>query len=237
MCIDIPKKLLDEDAAVGLVKEYFADGPDGRARYSGAYFERLGGGGDRLEVANQVTADDLLAVSMLSVPVVRYYALHVLEYRSREINGLLARIPVDVKLTDDGAGGLIAKGSPAWELWCLLHGIKPRLHRSRLGPVAAGKLLARKRPHLIPVYDSHVKKVPGRPRNDQAWRSDLHCQLAKDDALVRELESVRTRAGAGHLSLLRTFDVMCWMSQPSGMAVSRRKRRSRGHLGTGQAGR
>ncbi len=236
MCIDILKKLLDVDVAVGLVREYFADGPDGRAWYSGAYFERLGGGGDRPEVADQVTADDLLAVSMLSVPVVRYYALHVLEYRSREISSLLARIPVDVKLTDDGAGGLIAKGSPAWELWKLLHGIKPRLHRSRLGPVAAGKLLARKRPHLIPVCDSHVKKALGRPRNDQAWWSDLHCQLVKDAALVRELETVRARAGAGHLSLLRTFDVMCWMSQPSGMASFKRKSRSRGRPGTGQAG-
>jgi hypothetical protein len=236
MCIDIPKKLLDVDVAVGLVREYFADGPDGRARYSGAYFERLGGGGDRPEVANQVTADDLLAVSMLSVPVVRYYALHVLEYRSREISSLLARIPVDAKLTDDGAGDLIAKGNPAWELWNLLHGIKPRLHRSRLGPVAAGKLLARKRPHLIPVYDSHVKKALGRPRNDQAWWSDLRCQLTRDAALVRELETVRARAGAGHLSLLRTFDVMCWMSQPSGMASSRRKSRPRGRPGTGQAG-
>jgi hypothetical protein len=48
----------------------------------------------------------------------------------------------------------------------LLRDIKPRLHRSRLGPVT--KLLARKHPHLIPVYDSRVKKVLGRPRNDQA---------------------------------------------------------------------
>ena len=235
MGIGIPKKLLDEDVAVGLVKEYFAEGPDGRARYSGRYFERLGGGGDRPEVANLVTADDLLAVSMLSVPVVRHYALHVLEYRGSEISSLLARIPVDVKLTDDGAGELIARDSPAWELWHLLRGIKPRLHRSRLGPVAAGKLLARKRPHLIPVYDSHVKKVLGRPRNDQTWWSDLRCQLVRDDAFVRELESVRARAGAGHLSLLRTFDVMCWMSQPSGVARSGRSRRSHGQR-AGQAG-
>jgi hypothetical protein len=197
MCIDIPKKLLDEDVAVDLVRECFADGPDGRARYSGAYFERLGGGGDRPEVANQVTADDLLAVSVLGVPVVGYYALHVLEYRSREIGSLLARVPVDVKLTDDGAGDLIARNGPAWELRQLLHGIKPRLRRSRLGPVAAGKLLARKRPHLIPVYDSHVKKVLGRPRNDQTWWSDLHCQLARDDALVRELETVRAGRAQG----------------------------------------
>lgn len=72
MCIGIPDELRDEDVAVGLVREYFADDPaTGRARYSGAYFERLGGGGDRPEVAYQITAEDLLAVSMLSVPVVR----------------------------------------------------------------------------------------------------------------------------------------------------------------------
>ena len=73
------------------------------------------------------------------------------------------------------------------------------------------KLLARKRPDLLPVYDSHLKKVLRRPRNDQTWWRDLRCQLTKDDALVRELETVRARAGAVHLSLLRTFDIMCWM--------------------------
>jgi hypothetical protein len=236
MCIDIPEKLRDQDVAVGLVKKYFEDGPDGRARYSGAYFERLGGGGDRPEVAYQITAEDLLAVSMLSVPVVRYYALYVLDYRGREISGLLARIPLDVKLADNGADDYIAQGGPAWELWQLLHDIKPPLHRNRLGPVAAGKLLARKRPHLIPVYDSHVKKALGRPWDDQTWWSDLRCHLSKDDALVGELGTVRDRAGAGHLSLLRTFDVMCWMFQPSGTVNPMRKRRPRSRPEPGRAG-
>ena len=214
MCIDIPDELRDEEAAVGLVMKYFEDDPaTGLARYSGAYFERLGGGGDRPEVAYQITAEDLLAVSMLSVPVVRYYALHVLDYKGREISGMLAQIPVDVTLADDEAEHLIAQGGPGWKLWELLRGIKPRPQdKKHLGPVAAGKLLARKRPQLLPVYDSHVRKVLGRPRDDQTWWRDLHCQLTRDDALVRELETVRSRAGAGHLSLLRTFDIMCWMS-------------------------
>ncbi|MGH3292554.1 MAG: DUF6308 family protein, partial [Trebonia sp.] len=213
MCIDIPGGLRDEDVAVGLVKAYFADDPaTGRARYSGAYFERLDGGGDRPEVAYQFTAEDLLAVSMLSVPVVRYYALHVLDYRGREVSGLLAQIPLEVTLADAEADHLVAEDGPAWELWQLLHDIKPRPRdRNRLGPVAAGKLLARKRPQLIPVYDSHVKDVLGRPTADRWWWRDLRCQLLKDEDLVLELESVRVRAGAGHLSLLRTFDIMCWM--------------------------
>jgi hypothetical protein len=66
-----------------------------------------------------------------------------------------------VKLADDGADELI---DMARKLWQLLHDIKTQLHRDRLGPVAAGKLLARKRPHLIPVYDSYVEEIPGRTR-------------------------------------------------------------------------
>jgi hypothetical protein len=213
MHIEIPKPLLDEDYAVGLVEEYLAKDEDGRFRYSGAYFERLGGGGDRPEVAYQITADDLLAVSMLSVRVIRYYALDVLVYRGREISELLAQIPVDVTLADAGADQLISEGGPAWELWELLYGIKPPLERSQLGPVAAGKLLARKRPQLIPVYDSYVERVLERTRTHGTWWADLRGQLTKDTMLVSKLEAVRTRAGsdAAHLSLLRVFDIMCWM--------------------------
>jgi hypothetical protein len=127
VCIEIPEPLLDENYAVGLVEKYFEKDGSGRFRHSGAYFERLGGGGDRLEVANQVTAEDLVAVSMLSVRVIRYYALDVLVYQGREISDLLAQIPVDVTLTDAEADKLIAKGGPAWELWQLLHYIKPPL--------------------------------------------------------------------------------------------------------------
>jgi hypothetical protein len=212
MCIDIPGELRDEDVAVRLVGAYFADDPaTGRARYWGAYFERLGGGGDRPETAYQFTAEDLLAVSMLSVSIDRYYALHVLDYQARELSGLLVQIPLGIALQDPGAGALIAEGGPAWELWRALHDIRPRPGDNQLGPVAAGKLLARKRPRLVPIHDSRVRQVLGRPGNDLWWWRDLRCKLIEDEALVGELESVRARAGAGHLSLLRTFDIMCWM--------------------------
>ena len=41
------------------------------------------------------------------------------------------------------------------------------LKTSQIGPIAAGKLLARKRPHLIPVFDSRVRMVLSRPRPDE----------------------------------------------------------------------
>ena len=212
MAIDIPGRLRDEDFAACLVKRYLApDSATGRARYPGAYFERLGGGGDRPETACQFTAEDLLAVTMLSVRIEGYHALEVLYYQAPELNDLLAKIPPGIALQDPGAEALIAEGGPAWKLWDMICGIEPRPENHRVGPVGAGKVLARKRPRLIPVYDSRIKKVLKRPRIDNRWWHDLRDQLINDRNLVRELESVRDRADAGHMSLLRVFDVMCWM--------------------------
>jgi hypothetical protein len=217
MAIDIPGRLRDEDFATCLVKRYLAPDPaTGRARYSGAYFERLGGGGDRPEVACQFTAEDLLAVTMLSVRIDGYHALHVLDYQARELNDLLTQLPPGIALQDPEAEALTAEDGPAWKLWEAIRWIKPRSGDDSIGPIRAGKLLARKRPHLIPVYDNRVRDVLGRPRPDNSWWHDLRCQLVNDHELVRELESVRARAGADQMSLLRVFDVMCWMfSWPS----------------------
>jgi hypothetical protein len=212
MAIDIPSPLRNEDFAACLVRRYLAPDPQtGRARYSGAYFERIGGGGDRLEVAFQFTAEDLLAVTMLSVQVDGYHALHVLDYDARELSGLLAQIPVDVSLGDPAAESLIAPDGPAWALWTAVCETKPRNRDNKVGPVAAGKLLARKRPHLIPVYDSRVESVLNRTHIHGTWWHDLRGQLIDDSSLVPLLTRVRERAGAGHMSLLRVFDVMCWM--------------------------
>ncbi|MGO9779353.1 MAG: DUF6308 family protein [Streptosporangiaceae bacterium] len=194
------------------MKRYLAPDPaTGRARYSGAHFERMGSGGDRPEAACQFTAEDMLAVTMLGVRIEGYHALEVLYYQACELNDLLTQIPPGVALQDPQAEALIAEGGPAWRLWDMICDIEPHPDNHRIGPVAAGKLLARKRPHLLPVYDSRVKKVLNRPRTDNRWWRDLRDQLISDQNLVRELESVRHRAGAGHMSLLRVFDVMCWM--------------------------
>lgn len=75
----------------------------------------------------------------------------------------------------------------------------------------AGKLLARKRPHLIPVYDQVIRCLLGRP--EKVWLKQ-HDQLAADDgALRQELRSLRSPADVpGHVSLLRVLDVVLWMS-------------------------
>lgn len=211
MTISIPAKLRDEDFATCLVQRYLVTDTAGRAHYSGAYFERLGGGGDRPEISCKFTAEDLLAVTMLSVRIEGYHALEILQYRARELNDLLSQIPPGLDLHDPEAAAHIARGGPAWRLWDAICDIEPRPESNRIGPVTAGKLLARKRPRLLPVYDSRIKKVLNRPRTDNQWWHDLRDQLVNDPGLIQELESVRIRADAGHMSLLRVFDVMCWM--------------------------
>jgi hypothetical protein len=212
VAISIPLVLRNENFAACLVRRYLATDAEGRPRYSGAHFEQLGGGGDRPEVANVFTAEDLLAVTMLSVRIEGYHALEILHYQAGLLNGLLAQIPCDIALQDPGAEVHVAKDGPAWRLWGAICDIDPRPEGNRIGPVAAGKLLARKRPHLLPVYDSRIKKVLGRPRVDNQWWHDLHVLLRRDQQLVQELRSVRDKVpGAGHMSLLRIFDVMCWM--------------------------
>jgi hypothetical protein len=212
MTISIPPRLRNVAFATCLVKRYLAPDPaTGRARYSGAYFERIGGGGDRPEAAYLFTAEDLLAVTMLSVRIERYHALHVLDYQARGLSSLLTQIPLGITLQDPEAGPLIAEDGPAWKLWEAIRWTKPRPGDDNIGPITAGKLLARKRPDLIPVYDNRVRDVLSRPRPDNSWWHDLRCQLINDQALVRHLQTVRSQAGAGHMSLLRVFDVMCWM--------------------------
>ena len=59
--------IVTAERAVTDLRVYF--GLDGGTPFSGAYFERLTGGGDRADAANRFTADDLVAVTMLSVSV------------------------------------------------------------------------------------------------------------------------------------------------------------------------
>ncbi|MGI8449310.1 MAG: DUF6308 family protein, partial [Streptosporangiaceae bacterium] len=73
-----------------------------------------------------------------------------------------------------------------------------------------GKLLARKRPHLIPVYDRIVKSVTGSDPN--YWAPHFKALQADDCALQERLLCLRTAAGLPPVATaLRIFDVIAWM--------------------------
>jgi len=99
----------------------------------------------------------------------------------------------------------LAPGSPADQAWHLL------CDQNGVDWVLAGKLLARKRPRLLPVYDKVVRCALGHPR-PSFWLA-LHAALRADDyALHRQLLELRQIAGVPEtVSALRVCDVAVWM--------------------------
>ncbi|MFE4823261.1 DUF6308 family protein [Streptomyces sp. NPDC056704] len=55
------------------------------------------------------------------------------------------------------ADALMEEGGPAWELWERLAGNKQYPSKpDGSGPIGAGELLARERPHLLPIYGIRI---------------------------------------------------------------------------------
>jgi hypothetical protein len=197
--------LITSDQAVSNLQRYFGTGLLREAApFTGSRFEHLAGGGDRQAVANTVTADDLIAVQSLSVRIPAQAALDLLEGDlAVRVSKLLSRVPFDIDMVEAEAAGL-ADGSPAHTAWNLLR------DQPGIGWVTAGKLLARKRPRLLPVYDQVVRCVLGRPKS--FWL-DLHAALRVDNwALHHNLMALRQAADLPEtVSALRVCDVVLWM--------------------------
>jgi hypothetical protein len=107
-------------------------------------------------------ATHLVAVSMLSVAFPAKAAVGIQEPDiADQISKLLANIRVDKKLSEltpkkpDHA----REGQRGVELWGLLRAADTR--RWGVGPTTASKIMARKRPHLIPILDVVIRQVIG----------------------------------------------------------------------------
>jgi Family of unknown function (DUF6308) len=192
--------------AADLVHRYFEgrQDDDRTPLYTGAAFERLSGGGDHPDVANLFTADDLVAVSMLSVQVPPRAAIRILQDDADRLSAYLADVPADVDLADADES-VISDGSAADRLRWQLYGYPG------IGSVTAGKLLARKRPRLIPVFDGVISGVLGHP--GKGYWQDLRGELRADDGrLVERLNEIRSATSLGDsVSTIRVFDVLVWM--------------------------
>lgn len=197
---------VDSPDAVEDLTAYFEPGlpADHAPWYSGSRFESLAGGGDRPEIANRIVADDLVAVSLLAVDIPGDVALRLLEGRlGDDIAALLARIPADLSIHEPRAAAALDRHSPAWLAWELLdepHG---------MGPTKVSKLLARKRPRLVPVWDDVVRCGLGRPDAPWEWmRRAFHGPVD----LAEHLVAARSAAGVpATVTPLRVLDVIVWM--------------------------
>ncbi|MFF2361171.1 DUF6308 family protein [Streptomyces sp. NPDC058122] len=196
---------ITSDQAVPDLRRYFGIGLlDDAVPFTGSRFEHLAGGGDRQAVANVVTADDLIAVQTLSVRIPAQVSVDLLEGNlGIQLSELLSSVRYDIDMVEAEAADL-AEGSPAHTAWRVL------CDQPGIGWVTAGKLLARKRPRLLPVYDQVVRCVLGRPKS--FWL-DLHDALRADNhALHRDLTALRHSADLpATVSTLRVCDVVLWM--------------------------
>ncbi|WP_234441578.1 DUF6308 family protein [Streptomyces sp. WM6386] len=226
MELKIPEIYWDDEKAVRLLVEYFTRRrrPSGDLYYSGAHFERLGGGGDTEHVADRFDSNDLVAITMLSVSVEAHGAISLLTDPHGHWTRLLSLIPRDARLESPESDALMKEGGAAWELWERLATKEYVGKPDGSGPVIAGKLLARKRPHLIPIYDIRIKQLFGRPKTDHSFWAALAAALRADDgAFHHQLARLRDQARVGEdIGILRVFDVIAWMHQgPSGQGNAR----------------
>lgn len=204
--VDIGQYLDATQNPAQLVRDYFAplSSTDSGCAYSGAKFDSFAGGGDRADVCNQFTADDLVAVTFLSVEVPAHAAIGIMETAVGSLSQLLAEIPADVDLWDADESDVDAS-SPANRLFAELTSLRD------IGWVTANKLLARKRPRLLPVYDNVVKNAL-QPNRQSYWlplRHDLQSEATRN-----KLDRIRADAGIDEsISLLRILDIVVWMRE------------------------
>jgi hypothetical protein len=189
---------------VKLVKQYVAPRTDSQPMFTGREFERFPGGGSPSD-ANRFTSADLAAVALLGVPLSGVAVLELLDDRDRRWSSLLSKIPVDADpSTPKGVSQLTDDNSAASRIWREIR----RLDNARLGPTRTAKLLARKRPGLLPVYDSVVEGCV-QPGKDW-WR--IVAAFYESEQRVTRLDAIREQAEATEfMTNLRTLDVVLWM--------------------------
>jgi hypothetical protein len=182
------------------VAAYFTPGQG----FAGLSFTSLGA-----NPRDAVTADDLLAVSLLDITWRPDAVRELLDIKDAVISGLLSDIRSDIDLWDVSDADLKAV-DPLWDALVAVDGV---------GTATASKLLARKRPRLCPVSDKVVIQAAGVPGCTwEALRS-----LLRDPVTRAEIEQLRPPSAAG-VSLLRILDVAIWIRYSHSRAASRARR-------------
>lgn len=175
--------------------------------YTGAHFHELAYVGPHSP--NRIDVADIASLSLLSVTVSGRMAQELLR-RSEASNAIeeaLAREPDrDLAcLTSDEVSELESESglNPAW------HAIK---QIDGFGPTRTSKLLSRKRPRLIPIWDSVIGEVLGLPRTGKLW-THFHTALTMENGALDERLAALARASnlEGRFSRLRILDILAWM--------------------------
>jgi len=219
MRASIPQVLLPErsDEARTHLEVYFQNYRGKQKGYSGRVFDTLDHGASP---ADSITAADLLAVSMLSVRISGTAAQQFLEDTDgirTNVEALLGQIDAKLSITSAEGRDLLRRDhSVLSEVW-------DEMRRAQgFGPVVTSKLLARKRPRLVPVFDNKVASALGLSGSKDHWtrmadffEPELSADVYDERGLAGHLKdlwssSIVPEGCAEKVSLLRVFDVIVW---------------------------
>lgn len=198
----------DSDAAK-LLEDYFTATQQGLPYFSGSRFNSIGCG-DADADPNLITAQDIAAILCLGVNLKGLAVIDLLEYKSDEIACHLSKISSEANLWDPSQADIELRDSDANKLWWLLRRIND------IGPVKASKLMARKRPRLIPIYDQWIEKALRLGSPTGYWTKCRELMLTSQEgvplheqlrSLVLSLDIPQT------ITPLRACDVILWYSE------------------------
>ena len=166
------------------------------------------------ESPNIITATDLVAVSFLSVNVPPRAAASILTTRALAISNVLRRIPHNLAMEDPGCTlEMYGHDYPMQKLWDLLRRDESGL-LWKMGATTVSKIMARKRPELVPIQDSVVVRELGAADATfwDLWWQAMHLQIEGNQVVKNFAVELRASVPqAENLSLLRTLDIVIWM--------------------------
>lgn len=207
------------DRAIGYLRTYLTGSNPvvgGAWPAIGRRFEHLGTPDANPNVIN---ATDLVAISFLSVNVPPRAAWNILTTRAAALTEALTRIPTELAIEDPGCTAEMYQPEFALqELWNLLRR-DDEGNLWKMGATTVSKVMARKRPALVPIQDSVVMRELGAADAtywDQWWQA-MHLHIDGRPIVAGFARQLRENVPeAAHLSLLRTLDIVIWMHGMNG---------------------
>ncbi|GGL82219.1 DUF6308 family protein [Glutamicibacter protophormiae] len=206
-------KLTPNHLAIQHLSTYLeGNAASGHDAFVGRHFDELA---VHDENPNEITASDIVAVSFLSVNVPPRAAWAFLETRKNEISEILSSIPTNLAINDPSCTfTMYDEHSALQRLWNTLRR-SPSEKLWGMGPVLTSKLMARKRPHLVPIQDSIVLAELEATDRDfwQMWWEAMQLTEEEYQPVQDFARVLRASVPAAHkLSLLRVLDIVIWMN-------------------------
>jgi hypothetical protein len=199
MAVDEITKFVEEnggESAKSSLAAYFY-----KEAFTGSSYEKFF---DIRKHPDEFTAQDLVAVSMLSVTIPPRVAKWVLDEGKTELSELLKKIdPTDLSIKSEDVD--LSKNSSPYKLW------KSIRDRRDMGETKTSKLIATKRPNLFPIFDRHVARALKITEKDYwlPWQKFLRSE--NGERCIEKARGFAAELPIVGVSDLRLLDVIIWM--------------------------